>query len=946
MTELMEVQPSGALNTRMEQDTPHIHHYRFPRAYEDIWGSQRAKKRFQDELSLPLEHARDVVPSERKRTTNEVVQKHGKGLRLRRLAFRRLRHYWTKVLRPSDSARRRGLLYRKSLSNARREIPLVRAKYIRLLYMGKDHKDSFSSFWVDEFTRISRKYDSQLYSSTVPRPRLISKSENFKGTDRIYRLLVSASVEKIREKWKALSQKERDDLWPKVMIRTLKNDQRAALKFIVATSCRPHPPSYAVSDSLEYIVSYFLYNVGDPDIATVAILFRTVTGLLDLLGTRYLHLTQKTIFLLLLHLPIDEVEELYATLAQRNHPIQENTLLQFISAFARKGRTQLALDALQKFHDNGGDINKPRVKSVCATLLQRKYRGASNHSMSDSDIFRELLGLGLQPNIIIYNILVQNAVEAGHPETAWQIHAMMLENGINADVYTYSILFKDAKLRGDRSAMERVMDFVKSKEIANEHIITDILHGMFLINETERHEKHMERSQIIPASPIKRMLPLYAEYFDLEPIRGLLTQPYRNLDPQSNREKMHPSGTTLVVMFTALIRGFSNYTSLTQWYDRFRTMVLNGHPDIAPLAESTYIYDALIMCLGRWPETLPLCTNVIRDMLSSYSEDQETKVELDLQSRRQEKSQSTKDCRSTSASAQNSAMEDVQVENASSTRKDELDRSPKEIPPADVHGDTTLACENLFQHSTLGDVSTAPSSVVSWPASVNAGVPEQSSHNTSIRHCKPSVRTWSILLKAFMDQKQPRAAEKVLKLMRRQGIAPNLVTWNKLVTGYARMQDIPNTVNAISRLEDEGWEADPFTMSGLGRIVNREALWQALREKDLQRGRKQYEEEAKKAENKARRLSGCLEYCMDKVVDKADQIHIQDQTHGQEEKERRQASIRAWQRRTAAPRRPPRALRLHEDELPFPKGPLSRQKPDMRAHLEELEMVLLHLEET
>ncbi|QDS76655.1 hypothetical protein FKW77_008291 [Venturia effusa] len=95
---------------------------------------------------------------------------------------------------------------------------------------------------------------------------------------------------------------------------------------------------------------------------------------------------------------------------------------------------------------------------------------------------------------------------------------------------------------------------------------------------------------------------------------------------------------------------------------------------------------------------------------------------------------------------------------------------------------------------------------------------------------KPTVQTWSILLHAFARHGQTAAAEKVMELMRKRGMVSgdgevvNAVTWNSLIKGYALTQDIPGTVDALMRMEGEGFDADGYTTGILKKIQDREAL--------------------------------------------------------------------------------------------------------------------------
>ncbi|TKA61844.1 hypothetical protein B0A49_10676 [Cryomyces minteri] len=97
-----------------------------------------------------------------------------------------------------------------------------------------------------------------------------------------------------------------------------------------------------------------------------------------------------------------------------------------------------------------------------------------------------------------------------------------------------------------------------------------------------------------------------------------------------------------------------------------------------------------------------------------------------------------------------------------------------------------------------------------------------------IQPCQPTVQTFSILMESFAYHDQVVAAEKVLELMQQRGVEPNQVTWNTLITGYARTQDINGTVHAMKRMEMQKLDMDQWTLEGIGKIRDREALMTAL----------------------------------------------------------------------------------------------------------------------
>ncbi|MCJ1435508.1 hypothetical protein MMC27_004882 [Xylographa pallens] len=98
------------------------------------------------------------------------------------------------------------------------------------------------------------------------------------------------------------------------------------------------------------------------------------------------------------------------------------------------------------------------------------------------------------------------------------------------------------------------------------------------------------------------------------------------------------------------------------------------------------------------------------------------------------------------------------------------------------------------------------------------------------RIAPPSVQTWSILSYAFIKNGQSNAAEKVLALMEARGQKPNIVTWNSLLSGYARMQDFPGIVHTVNRMKQACLEDDEWTAKALARVVDRDSLLRSFEE--------------------------------------------------------------------------------------------------------------------
>lgn len=99
----------------------------------------------------------------------------------------------------------------------------------------------------------------------------------------------------------------------------------------------------------------------------------------------------------------------------------------------------------------------------------------------------------------------------------------------------------------------------------------------------------------------------------------------------------------------------------------------------------------------------------------------------------------------------------------------------------------------------------------------------------SVPYTAPTVRTWSILVAAYFRNRQPRAAEKVLDMMRERGIHGDKVTWNTLVSGYAGLRDVSAAVDSVKKMEAAGFEVDTYTTKGLGKLSIWDRLTKALK---------------------------------------------------------------------------------------------------------------------
>jgi pentatricopeptide repeat protein len=631
---------------------------------------------------------------------------------------------------------------------------------------------NFVSSWWSRFIELNLRYQNFARGREIPKlpplPSLVSKTYQRE-------LIEHDSVASLRVTWSSIPEPRRRLIWGELMITTLKDHPDRAMMVLEATLIEPLPPSYAVSDCLDFLISHHLHRSLSPKKASFV---NNVLRLVRDAPSNYIHLSQHSMYVLLTWMEPrfgGYVKKLYETMTEMKHPLHQNTLMHFASTLAKRGETDVAFGILQRLSALGCDFNTPKMLSLCSTLLLRVYRDP-NATFSETEIFEFVLRCGMIPNVITYNVLLHNALQAGDSGTGWQIHDMMMEeSGIEPVAHTYSLLLNDAKLRMDHLDIRRVMGIVQEKGIKNPFIITDVLHAIYLLHRQEKEKTYDEPSpQGERRTAFDRMLQVYREYFQIWPLARIIPSFHENYPGQSSSEDIssvetdlwYPPAPTIRVMILGFLSECNNSGVAKQFYDHFQDLVVSRDPAVESLTAKTHVWNMILLTFAKFPDRLPDCPNLVGDMLALSK---------------------------TSPKEPESRGED---------RKSESDKEGTSI------NDTELA--------PLSDPQESSPRVPDWTP-------------------KPDVYTWSILLKIFMDHNQPRAAEKVIELMTSNNVKPNIVTWSILAAGYARLQDPTMTVDAVDRLEKAGFNANDLTMRGLYGVRDRRVLIEAMKRKDARK---------------------------------------------------------------------------------------------------------------
>ncbi|KAK5171067.1 uncharacterized protein LTR77_004211 [Saxophila tyrrhenica] len=107
--------------------------------------------------------------------------------------------------------------------------------------------------------------------------------------------------------------------------------------------------------------------------------------------------------------------------------------------------------------------------------------------------------------------------------------------------------------------------------------------------------------------------------------------------------------------------------------------------------------------------------------------------------------------------------------------------------------------------------------------------------SSGFAQCRPTTQTWNIFLHGFSRHGQTRLAERVLQYMRKLGVKEDIVTWNTLIHGYAKVQDEEGVVESVRRGAEGGVVWDRWTEGGVGKLrdgAGRQRVGAMLRERE------------------------------------------------------------------------------------------------------------------
>lgn len=541
---------------------------------------------------------------------------------------------------------------------------------------------------------------------------------------------------------------------------------------------------------------------------------------------------QWDIFQILSRISSDEaIHELYQELVTSEHPLHRHTRLQFAKRFGETAVFKPTAFEILEFlvRSKQLDVNSPHAAALCTTILTPSKKALEEEfepgnfvegtEMSEMTTkYSEcLLGLGFNPNLITYSVLIRDLIQRKEVKTALDVHKIMASQELKPDALLYSFLLNGAKTSHSWLPMHMLVQQAFLDEIKDPVVWNELLHAVFMAYLGELRRQRGRRRPGMPA--FHPMLKLYSNVFKPDLLRKFIPADVDYLAKAdlhvsniwqcekqafllayrtpswSSRGLLDPGYDTLTLMILGYINSLTNPQSILDFYSHFKRLLDRGdrHAQHLVAKGDTRIYDYVLRALLQFREHLGTCVGIVSEM-------------LELSGQSPVSRQSMKSIASLRLPSRPAVA-------AAGVRPG---------PPAD---DLPLKRLSLSPDQPTSDVGEDGTVRPSRALRLGSG-PEQP--RKSFSHPPPSVHTWSIVINGLMFHREADKAERVMEIMEENGVQPSIVTYNTLIAGYANAQNVRKTVKALQRLEGAGLAGDDFTFRAWAYLSDKEAALELM----------------------------------------------------------------------------------------------------------------------
>lgn len=304
---------------------------------------------------------------------------------------------------------------------------------------------------------------------------------------------------------------------------------------------------------------------------------------------------------------IEDLKKVYTALVESETRLSLGTLLHFASAFGNAGEVTFAFQCLERrlavYTDGAriGIVNTQLFHWTCAAILRGSMRTAKRYHETPA-IVAALVQLGVKMDLLLYDVVMHNAMDAGDFATAFKVFNSLESNGLTPDHYTLSILLHGCASQHDPAVFKTFAEFCckKAKELQDSWLATDYVHYTYVC----------EQNKPVASRNSNATWRAYLDLFDLAPLQPFVRDGSRAMKDAIDEEGAHadkqrlaPRPATLYLMLQTEIQILESLgvTYLERLYKTFKHAIspARAHPALAALAQNPIVWNAFLLAFCK-----------------------------------------------------------------------------------------------------------------------------------------------------------------------------------------------------------------------------------------------------------------------------------------------------------------------------------------------------------
>lgn len=408
----------------------------------------------------------------------------------------------------------------------------------------------------------------------------------------------------ILQAWSELPVEELDETWREFMLWALQHSHGRALMVLdVAISDGvPYISRYILRDCLDYLAVFYLKGVKSRDSLTFDRILRLIRKFIRESGFAARGasaiIDNRTLSRVANRCKKGQVQTLWDSLVKHDTRPRPWTLLHFLAKFVKMTDMSRSMVALRRVIQLSISKTSWDVQFGCANILRGRFDSESWFD-GQTQLWNQLLQMGIPPSIDMYNAMIYNCVLADEYDTALTLYGKAWEENLRPNILTYDNLLQGLK----RGWSFDVLDLVARDAEADGTLFESDYLVCRLLSASTRLD-------------FPKLLQLYGRYYDPTPLYdfGFIKPGQFLLDPVTVSRP--PSSVAVTIMLNAYINQNPISNEVVDLYDRYCALGREWNPHAIAMAGGDWVPNAFIRAFGRRSETVELCTSVIRAMLS------------------------------------------------------------------------------------------------------------------------------------------------------------------------------------------------------------------------------------------------------------------------------------------------------------------------------------------